>query len=233
MPPVSLNTARSGAARPLPMRAGHQRLMPNIDHQISPDYSSAMTRSDLEIGSDFVRRWASLSKQRRARLGAEMPVAAIQVAAQGHPDLAIRRFCLFLLDHYASDASWSAFRSALRDPVASVREVALHGLSCDRCRTEDLCVSDVVTELIGVLSSDPNAEVRHKAVAALARFLDRDGRAREAIVRSANDDPDAAIRLVAQTVADSGQPHVRSRKAALRDMRRQRRSGISPCHSQR
>jgi hypothetical protein len=82
---------------------------------------------------------------------------------------------LFLLDHYASDASWSVFRLALRDPVPSVREVALHGLSCERCRTEDLCVADVVTDLIDILTSDPNAEVRHKAVAALARFLDRDG----------------------------------------------------------
>src|SRR5262245_21288733 len=101
--------------------------------------------------------------------------------------LAIRRSCLFLLDHYACDASWSVFRLALRDPVASVREVALHGLSCERCRTEDLCVADVVTDLIDVLTSDPNAEIRHKAVAALARFLGRDGRARDAIARTASD----------------------------------------------
>jgi hypothetical protein len=79
-------------------------------------------------------------------------------------------------------------------------------------------------DLIDILISDPNPEVRHKAVAALARFIRRDGRAAEAIARTASDDPDAAIRLVARTVADGGQPHVRGRKAALRDARRQRRS---------
>jgi HEAT repeat protein len=186
---------------------------------------AAMTRSDLEVANDFVRRWYALSKQRRARHGGEMPVAALQVAALSHPDLAIRRSCLFLLDHYASDASWNVFRLALRDPVPSVREGALHGLSCERCRTEDLCVADVVTDLIDILASDPNVEVRHKGIAALARFLDRDGRAREAIARTASDDPDSAIRLVARTVVDRGQPHVRGRKSALRDAQRLRRSG--------
>jgi HEAT repeat protein len=188
-------------------------------------YCHAMTRSDLEIANDFVRRWGALSKQRRARLGGEIPVAALQVAALSHPNLAIRRSCLFLLDHYASDASWNVFRLALRDPVASVREVALHGLSCERCRTEDLCVADAVTDLIDILTSDTNAEVRHKAVAALSRFLGRGGRAAEAITRIASDDPDAAIRLVARTVADRGQPHIGRRKAALRNTQRRRRSG--------
>ena len=182
-----------------------------------------MTQSDLEVANDFVRRWDALSQQRRARLADDIPVAAVQAAALSHPDLAIRRSCLFLLDHYASDASWNVFRLALRDPVASVRKVALHGLSCERCRTQDLCVANVVTDLTDILSSDPNAEVRHKAVAALARFLDRDRRAGEAIARAASDDSGAAIRFVAQTVADCGQPHVRGRKAALREAQRQRR----------
>jgi HEAT repeats len=116
------------------------------------------------------------------------------------------------------------FRLALRDPVPSVREVALHGLSCERCRTDDLCVADVVTDLIDILTSDPNVEVRHKAVVALARFLDRDGRASEAMARTASYDPDSAIRLVARTVVDRGKPHVRGRKSALREAQRQRRS---------
>ena len=182
-----------------------------------------MTQSDLEVANDFVRRWDALSQQRRARLAGDIPVAAVQAAALRHPDLAIRRSCLFLLDHYASDASWNVFRLALRDPVASVREVALHGLSCERCRTEDLCVADVVTDLMDILISDPNAEVRHKAIAVLARFLGRDRRASEAIARAASDDADAAIRLVARSVTDRGEPHVRGRKAALRDTQRQRR----------
>src|SRR5262245_31390403 len=180
-----------------------------------------MTRSDLEVANDFVRRWGTLSKRRRARLGGEIPVAAVQVAALGHPDLATRRSCLFLLDHYASSTSWNVFRLALRDPVASVREVALHGLSCERCRTTALCVADVVADLVDILVHDPSAEVRHKTVAVLARFADRDGRVIEAIARAAEDDADPAIRYVARHVARSGQLHVRGRKAALRDARRE------------
>src|SRR6266849_2181948 len=90
-----------------------------------------------------------------------------------------------------------ASRRALRDPVASVREGALHGLACERCRHEDICVTDVVTDLVEILACDPNAEVRHKTVVALSRFLARDSRASEAIARAAHHDPDTAIRYVA------------------------------------
>ena len=186
-----------------------------------------MTRTDLEVASDFVHGWVATAKQRRARLDRKLPVAAVQVAALSHPDLAMRRFCLFLLDHYASEVSSDTFRRALRDPVASVRESALHGLACERCRHEDICVAEVVTDVSETLASDPNPEVRHKAVAALARFIGRDARAGEAIACAAHHDSDAAIRLTAQIVADSGQPHVRSRKAALRDARRADRSSFS------
>ena len=179
-----------------------------------------MARTDIELANDFVHRWLAVRKERRGRLGKQIPLAAVQAAAISHPDLAMRRICLFLLDHYASDASSETFRRALRDPVASVRESALHGLACERCRHEDICVTHVVTDLIEIMTSDPNAEVRHKTVAALARFMGRDGRAGRAIVRAAHHDPDPAIRDVAQAVADSGRPHVRRRKAALRNIRR-------------
>ena len=194
-----------------------------------------MTRSDLEIANDFVRRWGALSKQRRARCGGEIPVAALQVAALGHPDLAIRRSCLFLLDHYASDASWNVFRLALRDPVASVREVALHGLSCERCRIDELCVADVVKDLMDILTSDSNPEVRHKAVAALARFLGRDGRAGEAIGRTASDDPDAAIRLptAASFTSVAAKPRCATLSAGAGEVneRPTRRTSGRSCHS--
>jgi hypothetical protein len=183
-----------------------------------------MTRSDLELAGDFVRRWQALPTQRRSRAAKQIPLAAVQAAAFSHPDMAMRRVCLFLLDHYASDASADVFRRALRDPIASVREAALHGLSCERCRTEELCVADVVTDLVAILAGDANAEVRHKAVAALARFIGRDSRAREAIARAAHDDTDSAICHAAQAVADTGEPHVRGRKAALRDARRTTRT---------
>ena len=164
-------------------------------------------------------------KNRRARIVNQMPVAAVQAAALNHSDLAMRRLCLFLLDHYASDASWSTFRRALRDPVASVREIAVHGLSCERCRSESLCVADVVTDLIDILASDPSAEVRHKTVILLARFVGRDARVGEAIARASIEDPDSAIRHVARGIVEPGQPQgpVLRRKRALRAVRRERR----------
>jgi len=136
-----------------------------------------MTRSDLEISNDFVRRWTAPPKDRQARVGKQMPAFAVQTAALSHSNAEMRQLCLFLLDHYASDMSSDTFRRALRDPVAFVREGALHGLACERCRHEDICVADVVTDLMGMLTHDGNVEVRHKTVAALARFVGRDGRA--------------------------------------------------------
>lgn len=156
-------------------------------------------------------------------LARDIPVATVQVAARSHPDLAIRRSCLFLLDHYASDASWNVFRLALRDPVASVREIALHGLSCERCRSEPLCIADVVGDPIDILASDPSAEVRYKTIMLLSRFVGRNARASEAILRASFEDPDCAIHHVAQHHVEHGQPLVCRRKRALRAVRRERR----------
>src|SRR5262245_64242574 len=152
-----------------------------------------MIRPDLQLASDFVRRWLALAQQRRSRVAKQMPVGALQTAALDHPDPAMRRLCLFLLDHYDSDASADTFRRALRDPVAPVRESALHGLACERCRVGELAVADVVTDLVDRLVRDPSVEVRHKTVAVLAQFIDRDGRALAAIGRAANEDPDNGL----------------------------------------
>ena len=86
-----------------------------------------MTQIDRELATDFVQVCsqrivgrASASRFRSPRCRSLHSVILI---------LAMRRFCLFLLDHYASDVSSDIFRHALLDPVASVRESALHGVS--------------------------------------------------------------------------------------------------------
>jgi hypothetical protein len=81
-------------------------------------------------------------------------------------------------------------------------------------------VTDAVTDLVAMLAADPSAEVRHKAVAALARFAGRDSRAGQAIVHVAQRDPDPAVRHVAQAHAGCGQHHVVRRKRALRAVKR-------------
>jgi hypothetical protein len=84
------------------------------------------------------------------------PVAALQSAALTHPDARVRRECLGVLDHEANDASVDVFRAALAaDPVPRVRIVALHGLSCERCRVGELCAADVVPTLVDTLAHDP------------------------------------------------------------------------------
>jgi len=142
------------------------------------------------------------------------------------PEPEMRRSCLFFLDHYDCDGSVETFRQALRDPVSFVRESALHGLACERCRYEAICVTDVVGDLIELLAFDPSPDVRHKTLVALGRFLERDTQAPEAVARTAQSDSDAAIRFVAREMASSGQPYHRSRKAALRDERRARRTRL-------
>jgi HEAT repeat protein len=84
----------------------------------------------------------------------------------------------------------------------------------------------MVGDLVRLLASDTNPEVRHKTVVALGRFLDRDIRTPEAVAKAAQTDPDAAVRLIARDMISSGQPHHRGRKAALRDERRSRRTRL-------
>jgi hypothetical protein len=130
----------------------------------------------------------------------------------------VRRGCLGFLDHYANEASASVFALALRDPVELVRHAALHSLACETCRTEELCVADVVPHLVGVLSGDPSSELRHKAIPVLLRLADRDPQARQAVERAADNDGDALVRDVACR-ALAGQ-HVRSRRAYQRRAKR-------------
>jgi HEAT repeat protein len=182
--------------------------------------------SSIKEAVRFVREWTGAPGWQRSALGKRMPVFAIQAAALMHPDPMLRRSCLFLLDHYDCDGSTETFRKALRDPVSFVRESALHGIACERCRHEAICVSDVVGDLVQLLATDPNPDVRHKTIVALGRLLDRDTRALEAVAKTAQSDPDAAIRFVACEMVKRGQPHHRSRNAALRDERRARRARV-------
>lgn len=185
-----------------------------------------MAISNVGDAVGFVREWMAAPRNRRSSVGKRMPVAAVRAAAVSHPDASMRRSCLFFLDHYDCDGSVETFRQALHDPVSFVRESALHGIACERCRHEEICVSDVVADLVRLLASDTDPEVRHKTVVALGRFLDRDIRAPEAVVGAAQTDPDAAVRLVAREMISSGQPHHRGRRAAVRDERRARRARI-------
>jgi len=89
---------------------------------------------DLEVVDDFVSRCRALANKKRRFQTSEIPLAEMRIAAVRHPDPWVRRTCLYFLDHDANDESTATFLAALDDPVTPVREMALHGLACERCR---------------------------------------------------------------------------------------------------
>jgi HEAT repeat protein len=151
----------------------------------------------LEEADEFLRRWSERPNKQRHRLAPEILIPALQVAAVQHPDPWLRRSALFFLDHYANAASTATFLAALDDPVTPVREMALHGLACEQCRSDALCVAGVMPVLSRVVQADPSPEVRHKAIPILLRVSDRDPGARDVIERVAGTDPDPLVRQVA------------------------------------
>ncbi|MCU1599716.1 MAG: hypothetical protein JWO22_425 [Frankiales bacterium] len=157
-----------------------------------------MTRPDVTAFAatdDFFSRFASGTAKQRARLVTRAPLDDIHTAALRHPDPFVRRWCLGYLDHYANDQSMHVFAIALRDPVDFVRNVALHSLACEACKSEELCVADVVPGLIDVLTTDSSPDLRAKAIPLLLRLPDPRGRA--AVERAATTDDDALVRRAA------------------------------------
>jgi hypothetical protein len=170
----------------------------------------------------FFARYVAAPPKRRSRVAAEAPVGRVQEAALHHTDPFVRRDCLGFLDHYANDQSAEIFALALADPVEPVRHIALHSIACETCRTEELCVSDVVPSLVRVLVADPSPELRHKTIAVLLRLAGRHARARAAVEKASRDDPDPLVREVAARSLSGD--YVRPRKAYER---RERRHGAA------
>ena len=168
--------------------------------------------------SAFFGRWNALPNKQRYQLVPEVPIPALQLAAVADPNPWLRRGCLSFLDHYANDESVHVFLRALDDPVPFVREMALHGLSCERCRTDELCVTDVVPVLSRVLATDPDPEVRHKVVPLLMDLMTRSSPAREALRRSSMSDVDILVRQVASAALEGRE---RDARRSRHDLRRQ------------
>ena len=153
-----------------------------------------------------------------------VPVEDLQATALRHPSPKVRRDSLGALDHEAADASAGVFRRALADPVPRVRMTALHGLACERCRTEELCLPDVVPTLLAVLSGDESPKVRHSAALVLSRLVGRDRTVRPALLVAADTDPDELVRIVSRAAATGDRRLLKSRKA----LRRRQRSVEDP-----
>jgi HEAT repeat protein len=172
----------------------------------------------------YLKQFFSATAKQKAKLVKKAPLAELHEVALHHPDPFLRRDCLFFLDHYANESSTAVFAAALGDPVDFVRNAALHSIACESCRTEELCVSDVVTKVVGVLESDPSPELRTKAIPTLLRLGLRDGRAWEAISEASQHDRDGIVR---QAAADAMRGYfVAPRKRYERRQRRHSRSTV-------
>jgi hypothetical protein len=173
--------------------------------------------AQLDVVGEFLRQWNALPNKQRYQLVPELPIPEMQLAATTHPNPWVRRGCLSFLDHYANDDSIHAFLGALNDPVPFVREMALHGLSCEQCRTAEMCVADVVPVLNRVLAADDSPEVRHKVVPILMNLASRSSSAREALEWSSLSDEDILVRQVATAALEGRvQDARRSRHDLLR-----------------
>lgn len=163
----------------------------------APDSGSEGAVEAWHSAGAFLKRFYSATPKQKSRLVKKAPLAHLQAAALHARDPYDRRECLFFLDHFANEASAAVFAKALHDPVDFVRIVALHSIACESCRTTELCAADVVLDVVAVLEGDPNPDLRTKAIPTLLRLADRDRRAREAVERAAQHEPDEIVRRVA------------------------------------
>ena len=194
-------------------------------------YASCMSKSvlssDLLAAQLFLERFEATAARRRHRIVPEAPIAAIQCGAIDHPNHLVRRAAVAYLDHYANERSTTVFAAALSDPVPDVRNMALHSIACERCKSAELCAADVVPAVVQILGHDRDPEVRHKAIAVLLRLSDRDPRAFQAIERAATSDSDDSVRQVATTALRNGFV-VGRRNRVVRKVRSQARGANSP-----
>jgi HEAT repeat protein len=81
-----------------------------------------------------------------------------------HPNAAVRRCSLELLDQHPDESAIPSIIECLSDPVARVRWHAIHALECDVCKQGASFFSPHALETIQRLAaSDPSDKVRQYA----------------------------------------------------------------------
>lgn len=97
---------------------------------------------------------------------ASMGQAGTEAALWGlsHPMVHIRRGCANFMDHHGNDACFPLLMQvALHDPAPSVRRVAVHSASCQRCKSSPL-TGDLVGLLVQVALTEANRRIRETAI---------------------------------------------------------------------
>jgi HEAT repeats len=127
-----------------------------------------------------------------------------------HPNARVRRGCAGFLDHHGTDACFAQLQwVALHDPAPSVRRVAVHSASCQRCKPCPL-TGDLVGFLVQVAFEDPNRCVRENALDGL-RYQPQDARAVAALEQVLRTETDPRLRRDAHHALKHQDPNYRAR----------------------
>jgi hypothetical protein len=126
-----------------------------------------------------------------------------------HPNVHVRRGCAGFLDHHGTDACFALLQwVALHDPAPSVRRVAVHSASCQRCKPCPL-TGDLVGLLVQAALSDTNRRVRENAIGGL-RHQPRDLRAVAALEQILRTETDTRLRREAHHALKHQDPNYKA-----------------------
>lgn len=137
--------------------------------------------------------------------------AGIDAAIWGlaHPNVSVRRGCADFMDHHGTDECFAPLQwVALHDPAPSVRRVAVHSASCQRCKQCPL-TGDLVGLLVQVTLSDTNRRVREQAIGGL-RYQPQDQRAVEALKKILSTETNPRLRREAHHALKHQDPNYRA-----------------------
>lgn len=138
--------------------------------------------------------------------------AGLEAALWGlsHPEVHVRRGCANYMDHHGTDECLAPLQElALHDPAPSVRRVAVHSASCQRCKPCQL-TGDLVGLLVQAALTDTSKRVRHQAIGGL-RHQPRDARAVDALESVLRTEQDPRLRREAHLALKHQDPAYRTR----------------------
>jgi HEAT repeat protein len=102
----------------------------------------------------------------RANRGRPLAADKIEALIQGllHPDPAVRRSCLEILDQHPAPQAVASIVDCLDDSVPRVRWHAVHALVCDACKPGTRYAdAGLLRRIAEIAERDPNPRVRRQA----------------------------------------------------------------------
>ena len=161
------------------------------------------------IGQLGSQDWRMAMQAERALAGVGQAGIDAVLWGLSHPDISIRRGCAGFMDHHGTDACFPHLqRVALHDPAPSVRRVAVHSATCQRCKPCPL-TGDLVGFLAQVALSETNRRVREQAIGGL-RYQPSDTRAIAALEQILRTETDPRLRSYAHHALKHQDPNYKA-----------------------